>query len=130
MNDLITEVIKTALRLLEPVIAGALVALILKLLQRLNLSIDENEKAKVNALTQDVILQVEEWAAARIKAKIPEPTTAKDKLEKALADLTAKVPGITQDEAADLIHANLAKVGAGATSFLQGLQSASATGAQ
>lgn len=126
-TDLTTEVIKTVLAIATPVLVGLLTTLLVKVLQKYNLSISADNQAKLEYFAQQAILSTEEWAASRIKAHLP--TVSADKLTQAITTLTAKVPGITADEAANLIHAALPKMELGAVSFLQGLQSAATTGA-
>ncbi len=126
-TDLTTEVIKTVFAVATPIIVGLVTTLLVKALQKANLSISADNQAKLEHLAEQAILATEEWAAARIKAKLP--TFSSDKLAQAVTTLTAKVPGITVDEAADLIHATLPQVRGATVTFLQGLQSAATTGA-
>jgi hypothetical protein len=123
MDDLQTEIIRTVLAIATPVLATLATALIVKALQKIGLSVDAEKQAKLEYLATQAILRAEEWAAARIKAQVGS-TTAAMKLEKALTDLTDRVPGISREEAAALVHATLPKLQLGATGFLQGVRSA------
>lgn len=125
-TDLTTELVKTVLAIATPVLVTLLTALLVKVLQRVGLTVEADRKAKLEMFTQEAVLRAEEWAATRLKAE-KGPTTAAMKLEKALTDLTDRVPGITREEAADLVHATLPKVNLGAAAFLQGVRQAATT---
>ena len=124
--DLTTELIKlVTTAVLLPLIS----ALLVKALQRFGLSVDAEKQAKVEYFVQQAIFRAEEWAAQRVKANMGQ-TTAAMKLDRALTDVVDKVPGITKQEAADLIHATLPKVQLGAAVFLQGAREKATTGAR
>ena len=128
-TDLQTELIKTALAIATPVLVSLVSAILYKALQRVGLDVDANRKAKVEYYVREAILRAEEWAAQHVKANMGQ-TTAAMKLDRALTDVVDKVPGITKQEAADLIHATLPKVSLGASVFLQGAREKATTGAR
>ena len=120
--DLTQELIKTVLAVATPIILGYVLALLHRLVKKAGFTLSAENEARLEKAAYDAIYHAEEWAAARIKARID--TTAADKLEHAIATMTAKVPGLTADEAAALVHQNLPKLQLGAAGFLQGLRRA------
>lgn len=128
-NDLLTEVINTVLGIATPILTVLLTAFLVKALQKVGLNVDADKTAKLEYFATQAILRAEEWGAARIKANAGTMTAAM-KLEKALTDLTDKVPGITREEASALVHATLPKVNLGAAAFLQGVRQSATTGAR
>lgn len=125
--DWTTELIKAVLGIATAVLVPLLTALLVQALKKLGLSLDAEKTAKVEYFARQAILRAEEWAATRIKLNAG-TTTAAMKLERALTDLTDKVPGISREEAAQLIHATLPKMGLGAASFIQSVREAATTG--
>lgn len=130
MNEFLAVLSKTVLEIAAPVLAMLLTALLVKGVQKLGLTVDAERQAKLEYFAQQAVLRAEEWGASRIKGNPQAIMTASMKLERALTDLTDKIPGISRDEASELIHATLPKVGAGAAVFLQGVRKAATTGAQ
>lgn len=122
-------VIHQALDVVGAIIVAVLTPLIVQWIANkarlAGLQLSAEKEAQVEKIVRDAILKAEEWAATRVK--VGESTNAGQKLEQALADVVDKVPGISSQEAADLIHATLPKVGLGASTFLQGVRQA-ATG--
>jgi len=109
MDVLIEEVVK----LLGGVLAGALIALVLKLSKKAGLSIDSEREAQIRQAAVDAVSRVEEWAATQIKAK-KKNITGGVKLERAIADVIDRVPGVTYEEAEQVIQAALPQMGLGA----------------
>lgn len=116
MDDLTTEVVKLVFAIVAPVLATLVTALLVRLFKKVGLQLDAERQAKLEKITHDAILRAEEVAATRLRAQLP--VTAKDKLETAIADILDRVPGVTADEAAALVHQQLPRVGLGAASFL------------
>lgn len=125
-SDLTTELVKWALAIAAPIVSAFLVAIMVKVFQKLGLQIDAGQQMKLQSLAQQAILSSEEWAAAKIKANFT--VTAKMKLERALTTMLDKVPGISTEEAALLIEAELPKLNLGATQFVRAAREAATTG--
>lgn len=123
-------VLHQALDVVGAIIAAVLTPLIVQWIANkarlAGLQLSAEKEAQVEKIVRDVILNVEEWAATRVK--VGTATNAGQKLDKALIDVVDKVPGISREEAAELIHATLPKVGLGAAAFLQGVRQAATTG--
>lgn len=104
-SDLVNQILVAVMAAATPVLVGLVMALLIKLLQRLHLSISAEQQAKLEALVRRAILKVEEVMAARIKKGLP--VTSADKLESAIAEVTGQAPSLSRSEAASLIHAQL-----------------------
>mgnify|MGYP001612042807 CR=1 FL=1 len=109
--------IRTILTIGTAVLVPLLTALAFKALKKLNLEVSGQQQAKIEYFVRQAVLEAEEWGARRVQAKFP--VLPKDKLERALASVVDRVPNISTEEAAALIHSELPKVSLGATSFLR-----------
>ena len=110
MDLLIDEIVK----LLGGVLAGALIALVVKLLHRVGLQINEDREKQLRAVAVDAIARVEEWAASHAKRKLKTKITGADKLESAVADIIDRIPGVSHEEAEAVIHSMLPHMNMGA----------------
>lgn len=128
MDSAVHTLANIAASILLTVLTPLIVRWIFRRAELAGLHLSAEKEAQTEKIVRDIILRVEEWAASRVKVGVP--LTAKDKFEKALIAVVDKVPGITDQEAADLIHATLPKVGAGAAAFLEGVRQAATTGAR
>lgn len=109
MDTLLDEALKAVFVAVSGALGTLLVALLVRLLQRVGLSISAEQQAKIEKLAQEAILAAEELARAEIKAgaaKMP----SEAKLTQAVEDLMAKVPKLAADEADAVIHAQLARL--------------------
>lgn len=70
----------------------------------------------VRQIAQSAVLYVEEEAARRVKAGLA-AWTGPTKLQQAVAIVLAKLPGITAAEAQQIVQAELAQVGLGASAL-------------
>lgn len=115
-TDFITQltglVFQSAILALMPL----LVAAIVQFVRKLGMDLSASQQAKLQVIAENAVLAAEEWAVSRIKRKIPTP--GESKLARAVESILFKVPGVTEDEAKELINAALPKVGLGATDFL------------
>lgn len=98
------------------VIAPAAAAIVVQVLRLINIQLSEAQRAKVQQVVANALLEVEEWASARLKAELP--VTSGQKLTRAVEQIVAKVPNVTAEEAETLVRQELPKVGLGAVSFL------------
>src|SRR3972149_6691182 len=124
-DDLVLEVVRLALTILAPVLAALGSAVLVKMFQRVGLEVSAEKQARLEKIAQDAIFGAEEWAAGAIKRNLPVPSGAK--LNQALARFLMRAPGVSEDEAAAIIHAELPKVGLGAVGFLRAVRQAAAT---
>lgn len=109
MDALLDEALKAVFVAVAGSLGTLLVAILVKLLQRVGLSVSAEQQAKIEKLAQEAILAAEEWARAEIKAgSLKMPSTAK--LVQATEDLMAKVPSLTAEDADAVIHAQIAKL--------------------
>ena len=94
-----------------------------QLLRRFHLELSVAQEAQLDAAVRRAVLEAEEWAAARVKAKLP--ATSYQKLDRA-ADALIPAFGLTPEEAEGRIKAALPQLGLGATnpSFSQPLATA------
>lgn len=116
MDQIINELIKTVIDAAVVTIIPLVVAFIVQQIRKTGLEISAQSQARLQVIAENAVLAVEEWAADRVKRAIP--TANSQKYARALEIVLEKVPGISEDEAHDLIHAALPKVGVGATDFL------------
>jgi hypothetical protein len=109
MHQLVELILGSAVSVAAPAIAGAAV----KLFQKLRFDVDEAKRRKIEATVTDVLYEVEEWAAERIKAKLP--VNSGQKLSRAVARLVDKVPGISEAQAELLVRQTLPLLAMGAS---------------
>jgi hypothetical protein len=123
MDQLLSELVSVILAAAAAALAPLVVSVALQFLRRLNIELSEAHQAKLEFWARRGILIAEEWAAQRIKAQVGQVTSTQ-KLEKAIAAMLDKVPGITRDEAIEIIHAQLPTLGAGAAAALSDMRRA------
>jgi len=97
-------------------VVGALVSLVLiKVKQKLNLNISQQQEAWINRQAENAVQFVAEKTAAKLKIDNIS-FTSNEKLETAIAYLITRAPKLTRDQADQYIHAAIARIpGAGAT---------------
>lgn len=117
MDVLIDEAVK----LLGGVLAAAAVAVLIKLLQKFGLQVDEAREAKLRSAAYDAVQRVEEKAAALIKSKARKVIPSAEKMELAVAHVVAKIPNVTEAEAREVVEATLPQVGLGAAAGVKAL---------
>lgn len=116
MDDFLTEALKIILVPAVAAISTALTALIVQLLRKANIELSAENRAKLETITQQGILLMEEKAAAALRAGVGQ-VAAREKLEGAMEYLLDKVPGVTREEAQNLVLSELPKLGLGASDF-------------
>lgn len=119
ISDFITVVGAIA----APVVASLICAILIKVAKKYDLHITAEMQARVETIVTNLVLQVEEWGASKIKAGAV--VTAQDKAQRYLALAADALPGVTPEEATALAQQELAKLGIGASGFLQALKQAS-----
>lgn len=127
MNDLLTEALRTILQTALAALVPMLIALIVQQLRKVGLQVNAEHQAKLEHYAQLAALEAEEWASQRIKAHIGQ-VLPREKLERAIATLLDRVPGITRQEATAIIHAQLPLLGAGAAAALGEVRRAATNG--
>jgi len=109
MHQLVELILGSAVSVAAPAIAGAAV----KLFQKLRFDVDEAKRRKIETTVSDVLHEVEEWAAERIKAKLP--VNSGQKMSRAVASLVDKLPGISEAQAEVLVRQTLPLLAMGAS---------------
>lgn len=117
MESIFQQLSELVLHVVVAVVAPALAAILVQGLRLVSVQLSAAQEAKVRDIVTQAILETEEWAAGRLKGQLP--VTSGQKLMRALSAVTAKVPGISEQEAEDLIRQELPKVGLGAVHFLR-----------
>jgi light-regulated signal transduction histidine kinase (bacteriophytochrome) len=112
MDQLIDEVVKVA----GTALAGVAIWALTQLARKYGFQVSAERHAQLEAAARQAILVVEEKAAAALKARAAKLSPA-EKLEGAVAIVLQKMPGITADEAADIVHAQLPVVRGAAVDF-------------
>jgi hypothetical protein len=109
MHQLVELIVGSAVSVAAPAIAGAAV----KLFQKLRFDVDEAKRRKIETTVTDVLYEVEEWAAERLKAKLP--VNSGQKLSRAVTKLVDKLPGISEAQAEVLVRQTLPLLAMGAS---------------
>gem|GEM_PF-3371828 len=120
MNQLVELIVGSAVSVAAPAIAGVAV----KLFQKLRFDVDEAKRRKIEATVIDVLYEAEEWAADRLKAKLP--VQSGQKLSRAVTKLVDKIPGISEAQAEALVRQTLPLLSMGASWALRRAKEASA----
>lgn len=115
LNVLLVEILKISLI----TIVGLAVPLMVQLLRRAGIQVSVEKQAQINSVALLISAEVEEWAAAKIKANLP--VNSGDKLERAIEGMLKKIPGLTEAEAKAAISAALPQIGLGAAAALKEL---------
>jgi hypothetical protein len=121
--DWTDELIKTVIAVTAPVIAGYIVAWLHRAVRALGFTLSAERQAKAEAAALRAVIAAEEWAARRVRAGLAKPPGSA-KAAQALKSLLRRVPGISDDEADELIDAALVKAGLGAAHALRRLREA------
>lgn len=116
MDELIQQVISY----LGAALAAALVALAVQLLRKMGFSLDAERHAQLETVVRQAVLKAEEQAAAYAKAHVSKMLPA-DKMRLAVAHVLAKLPRVSEAEAADIVQAVLPQMGIGAAAGAQKL---------
>ena len=126
MDQLIDEIVRTVLSLAVVLLAPLVLGVVYRLFQRVGLEVSAEQQAKLEKQLRDLLIETEEYFAARIKAKIPDITGA-TKLQHFIEIAVDRIPGITAQEAAAYAQQLLPQIGLGAVIALRNLRQA-ATG--
>jgi len=116
LGQLSTQLVQIIL----PILASALVALVVMALKKLGISISADNQAKLDYTAKQAVLKMQEVAASKLQQGL-ERIPGAQKLELATADVLAKLPNVTQAEAVDAIHAALPQLGLGAAAGITAL---------
>ena len=116
MNDLWLEFAKGFIAVLAPIVAGLVVALLVKWLKKVGLDLDAEKQAKAEYWVRQGILSAEEWAASRLKQGLADTPDAESavKLQHAI-DVAVENTDLNVVQAETLVHAQLPQVKLGAT---------------
>jgi hypothetical protein len=119
-STLLPALLDTAFDALAVVAAGFVVLLARRLLQKVGLSLKEDQERQLQYWVKQAVLKAEELINARRAAGQPASAAAADKLIVAVDDLREKAPALTVKQASDKIHAALPDLGLGATASADG----------
>lgn len=122
MQPFVDQILGIVIQGSVALILPAIVAVLVQALRKYGIQIGAEQQARLQVIAENAVLAAEEWAVARIKRAVP--TSDGEKFERAAEIVVSKVPGISDDEAHDLIHAALPKIGLGATDFLSKVRAA------
>jgi len=109
MEQLVEELLKA----FGIVLTGALVALVVKLLQRMGIALDVERMQQLESIARQAVAKAEEIAAGHAKAQVREWTGA-EKLSAAVTEIVAKLPRVNREEAKSIVQAVLPSMGIGA----------------
>lgn len=112
MDAFIDEVVK----IIGAALGTALIGLLVQLARKYGFDISAAKHAQLESVAQQAILMVEEKAAAAVKAQVGKVNPA-EKLNAAVSIVLERMPGVSREEAADIIHAKLPEVRAATASF-------------
>lgn len=112
-DALIETLVQSAVVVLVPMIVAAVV----QVLRRLRIQLSAEQEAALTVAVRRAVLEAEEWAATRIKAKLP--ATSYQKLTRATESLIQPF-GLTHQEAETRIKAILPELGLGASANFPG----------
>ena len=107
---------------LSAVLAGQAVALLALLLKKIGFVLSADRLAQLQTVALQEIRKVAELSAQKAKAGVIVPSV--EKLEMAVIGITSRLPNVSDEEAADAVHAALPLVGEGASSYLKSLLTA------
>ena len=125
--DVIQEGLLTVLAVVTPIAVGFLVRWLKALGTKAGITIDVQKEAMLEHRIQSFLLQVEEEAAARIRAGLPKWAPG-EKFSRVFEKVVGVIPGISRQEAEELIQANLPKIGLGAIAALDQIKGAATSG--
>ena len=91
-----------------------------RLASKWGVELSEEKDQVVRRAAQDAILYAEEWASNKLKLE-EKVIAGEEKLRTATSRLLQKVPGISTDEAVNIVTEELPKLGHGATSFVESI---------
>ena len=103
---------------LVTILLVAAMPLVLKGFQWLLVRVKLDQNTAVQAAVRTGIAYAEEYAARQMKAS-GSKIASRIKLDMAVSQVIQKLPGVTDQEAKDLVQGQLAQVGLGASNFLQ-----------
>lgn len=112
--------VNTVIAIATPVVAGLVVALLVKGLKHISISLNAAQEQRLRGVAEDAVMYAQEWAADRIKRHIP--TNGPAKMTQAVTMILDRIPGIDDEEAERLVKAALANLEMGATEFLRDLK--------
>lgn len=112
MEELINELVKVA----GTALAGVAIWALTQLARKYGYQVSAERHAQLEAIARQAILVVEEKASAIVKARL-DAMSPGEKLSGAIELVVAKVPGVSRDEAAEIIHAQLPVVRGAAVDF-------------
>ena len=100
-------------------LAGLVVLILKRIAAKYGLQVDAITEAKVKSQVQDILIGVEEEVEARAKGQIGIAfNKSAVKFDKAVTRVVDAIPGISTEEASQLVKQELPKIGLGAAGFV------------
>jgi hypothetical protein len=114
MNEFLEPIIANVVGIGGAALVTALVGLVVRLLQRVNIQLDAEKQERVRAIVRKVVLKVEEIAARELR-ELGKKWTGPEKLAEATSEIIDELKGKkTAGEVQKLVHAELPVLGLGA----------------
>lgn len=120
MNELLNFALVELVKIALVGVVGLAVPLMVQLIRRAGLQVSSEQQNQLHVLASSAAAEVEEWAAAKIKANLV--VTSADKMERAVEALIERSPKITESAAKAAIQAALPQIGLGAAVRLKELE--------
>ena len=117
MEDFVHKFVELIVGGAATVLAPVLTGVVIKLFQKLRLNVDAARRKEIEDIVTKVLYEVEEWAAERVKAKLP--VNSGQKLSRAVTQIVDKLPGISEAQAEALVRQMLPLLFLGAASKIR-----------
>lgn len=114
MDLFIDEMVRTIMMALAPIIAGVVIAALVQVVRKIGFELTAESRARMEKMVHDAIFLAEEKVSAAIKRNV---SPVASKMSIAVEHITNKLPGITDEEARQLVTQELPKLGLGASDF-------------
>ena len=112
-------------QLIDPIVtalggllAGVLVALVLRALKKMGIELDVQKQQQLEGVARAAVLRVEEVAKAQARKQVGQWTGAQ-KLQAAVTEVVDRLPRVDRAEAERIVHAVLPTVGIGAAAAVE-----------
>lgn len=129
LESLLSAVLEAVAIIVAPIVAGYAVLLIKRIADKAGVSLSAEKEAAIQVQVRNLLLQVEEYAAAKLKSSNV-VVSSEDKLQRFVIAAVDKIPGITTAEAIALAKQELPKLGLGAAATFRAVTDAATNSAK
>lgn len=129
LESLLSAVLEAVAIIVAPIVAGYAVLLIKRIADKAGVSLSAEKEAAIQIQVRNLLLQVEEYAAAKLKSSNV-VVSSEDKLQRFVIAAVDKIPGITTAEAIALAKQELPKLGLGAAATFRAVTDAATNSAK